>query len=135
MRAEARQTLITELQALLSAEFSDFDVFYENGPGVDYGQQTRPFVEIVIDLQDSRPASLEAAPMTRYLMDVVVACRLKRGEGTTRLDALLDRVSQTLKNRYLGTLLMQSPKPYRLGELNGWYGRAVRVPFTYDELA
>lgn len=135
MRTEARQTLIPFLDALLLAEFSDFDVFYENGPAVDFGNQQRPFVMLEISAGPGVPATLEQTPMVRYTADIIVAAFVKRGEGTSRQDTLLDRVSKQLRTRYLGELLMLAPKEYRPRELAGWYGKAVRVPFTYDDFA
>lgn len=135
MRVVSRQTLIPHMTATLSAEFADFDVFFENGPAVDFESQVKPFVMLEISTSASVQATIEAKPMVRYLADVIIAGFVRRGEGTARLDELLDRISKDLRTRYLGELLMLTPKDYRPRELKGWYGKAVRVPFTYDDLA
>ena len=135
MRSEARQTVIPHLNALISAQFSDFDVFYENGPAVDFANQTRPFVMIEIQVGDGVQASLEQKPMVRYLADVVICAFVKMGEGTDRQEALLDAAGKDLRTRYLGELVMLAPKSYRPREYKGFYGKAIRVPFTFDEFS
>ena len=115
------------------AQFPTVDLFADNGPQPDLGNQDRPFLKIDLTLDLSYPVTIELVPQTRFQGSIYLTMYDKVGAGSAVVYAGLDFLTALLKNRVVGVTHLTTPQPLRPVELAGWFGKGIRIPFIFTE--
>ena len=125
--AEAVQKLVPLLQAT-------HDVFWENDGQLDSTTQERPFVVVAISIDFSKQASREGNPLIQRHGDVVFYAYQKSGSGTASVRAALRYCASVFELKNVSDIQFQASDFVGEASRPGWYGRALLVPFYYQEL-
>ena len=103
----------------------------ENRSIVDQAGQTRPYLQVTIEVLDAEQASLGPRPQVKHVGQILLAAVVKDGAGTLEAKALLDFAMPYFSTLTFGTLQCQAAKPTRGREVKGWWYQPAIVPFFY----
>lgn len=129
---EARDALVASLNSEFSANYPTLKVVYENAEKVDINDVGDQFVKITIDFLAARQATIEFAPHSRVLGEVVLQFSIKEGKGTRWALSLFDFVCDKFAYRQIGGVTMRTPAVTRKREADGWLEMDFSVPFIFD---
>lgn len=129
---EAREALVTKINADLGADYPLLKVFYENTEKVDVNEVGDQFVEVQIDFLESRQATLEIFPKRRVLGEVTFTFSVKEGQGTKVTLGLYDYLCSRLEHKALGGVVLRTPTVGRKMNRDGWFISRFHVPFLFD---
>ena len=124
---------MSEIGPAWVSQFPAVDLYADNGPQPDLGNQLNPFLRIDLTLDLSYQATIELSPRTRFQGSIYLTVYDKVGAGSAVIYAGLDFLTSLLKNRAVGGAQLTTPQPLRPVELAGWYGKGVRIPFIFTE--
>lgn len=126
-----RDAVITRL-VNWSRSRQDFRLYLENGPTVDLDRDERPVVSAEISYTNSEQADLNAQPMIRDEGSILVTVMVKQMTGMRTGYQLREEVANLLQRQDLGGATTQvGRKLPNTGEIKGWVGYRVAIPFWH----
>lgn len=133
-REDVRIKLTERIEAL-KLTWTDYPlvVEYDNAEAVNEAEQSTPYLSVRQVYMDGYQTSLSLNPTHRALGTIILEARAKQGEGTARLNKLLEHfypsVHMTDSMSPLRTFAARfGSSPAKLG----WVGQAALIPFWFD---
>ncbi len=131
--SEARQAVVTKLEAIKSEIEPSLIIHYENTPDVDLDSVGDYFLEVELDFNGSRQASLGDNPMTRNDGDLVLRFMNRAGNGRLELLNLIDEFRARLRYANLSGMQLQAVRSGGVSSRSGWSADTWLVGFWFYE--
>lgn len=130
-----RQSLVGAVEAA-KAGFSEYqlNIGYDNRFVIDPLTQVNPFLEVEIQLGPGWQADLSYNPIHRITGLLILTAKVRDGQGTSKINRILDHVYPKLQRRRIGLALTEMPSFPRGVSKNGIYGQSVVIPFVADKI-
>lgn len=130
-------TIQTSIMSRLKdlADGSNFDLYAEGGPPVDFVSRTRGFVIADVVIDETYKASIEpGAGVRRYEGYLALGIFVKGGEGVGLINEFKTQLNEQFMSQYLDEVLMKDSANMKPREIPGWFGRGVQYGFCADNL-
>jgi hypothetical protein len=132
---QARQSIVTAIEAARASLGSPIIVEYDNRKAVDPANQHAPWLSVTVEVLDSYQGDLSNAPLHRHIGVILLAAYAKEGQGVVDSLTLLEHISTRIHRRQFGTVRthLTDVRPNR--RVAGWHVTTLAVPFWFDVVA
>lgn len=131
---QARDTLVSEINTRLLADFPAVKVFYENTTQVDLNTVGDMFMLVSVDFLTAKQASVEYVPQRRTLGELTCRLMYKEGKGTRGALGFFDYLTTTFASKQFGGVTTRTPTPGKKQSKDGWAAFDLHVPFLFDSI-
>ena len=128
---QARDALVTYIDATWRAAYPGVEIFYENTRQVDLDTVGDKFVTVAIDFTDTLRMDMDAAPTSRSFGEVSFRLFAKEGVGTRTTLQMFDFLQAAMKYRAVSGVTLQCPTPGPKRSASGWMSFDLDVPFFF----
>lgn len=128
---QARDSLISYLDPLVTAALPTLPVFYENTTKVDLDKVGDMFIAISVVFDDAQGLEINASPQTMVWGEVIFKIFTKAGVGTRRSLEVFDALISIMKYKFLSHANTECPTPGKKVTKDGWTSADLNVPFYF----
>lgn len=129
---QARQDIVTAVEAARAAYSGPLGIEYENRDLVNPANQHQPWLAVTISVLDAFQGDLAEHPIHRHIGVVLLEAHVKEGTGTVAALSLLNHFSARLQRSHLGMVRTHLADARPSGTKAGWYVARAAVPFWFD---
>lgn len=127
--------IVTSKVGALRAAFTSYTLIveYDNVIKVNRSTQTLPFLAVDLVYMDGYQTALGTGNNHRVLGTLIIEANDKVGQGTSRMNALVDHFYRGLaQTDNLFPLRLHAARFTSKQPFNGWVAQAAVIPFWYD---
>lgn len=132
---QARQDIVTAVEAARATYGKPLVIQYENRAAVDPANQHEPWLAVSIEVLDSYQGDLSAQPIHRHIGFIKLEAHVKQGQGVAESLALLEHFSTRLQKRRFGIVQTQLADARPSATRAPWHVSVRNVPMWFDTLA
>jgi hypothetical protein len=129
---QARQSLVTAVEAVKLTYPSSVIIEYDNRNIVDTHRQHEAWLEVKVQFVDAYQGDLGPNPFHRHIGVLELSAYTKEGHGTAKGLGLVDYFSSRLHGRQFGAVRTLFTDMRPSSQHKGWYISRVGIPFWFD---
>ena len=128
-----RTAVFDRILAWRDASFPTLPVVTENGPQPDENTIGQIWLDCEIRFYGSHHVTMGTNPIGRHTGAISTQVFYRAGEGTGRVDDVVDSLLANFKNVRLSSGVLKFPQRTVPTLLRGWHKSGLLVPFYLDE--
>lgn len=132
--ATCRDDLIAKINTELAIDYPSLPVFYENTVKVDTNKVGNLFVRIELEFVTRENITVTGQPETEARGLLYFCVYSKEGSGTRPTLALFDYFTNLMKYQTVGDIVLETPRPGKKEERNGWISQELVCPFRFTTI-
>lgn len=126
-----RQAVNTHIATGLATGLPTIPVEFENIDDIDHNTRSEPFITFAFKYRDSRQASVELNPLTRYEGEGQFHAHIPQGRGTAPYLAIADVIRPLMEYKNVSGVQFLSVRLLEPGTIKGWHITPIFVSFFY----
>ena len=128
---QARDELITRVNTTLNASYPTLPVFYENTRSVDYNTVGSQFLQVAIDFDNAKMATMNDAPTDLIIGRVCFRHWVREGGGSRATNQVFDTLNVALRHNTTNGVTTTTPNFGVTRNLKEWLISELFIPFKF----